>query len=136
MGYAEEPVPDPQKFLKKHTNDIKANAAQTSWFDEENSFSISFDSIIFLARDSSKQREETSRKAPVPSLRDAPKMGARTEKNFIQSNALDAVMTVPKKPERNMVDDRFGDKFPIDQSGLTPKYVLKKVKEKIIFNRK
>lgn len=54
-------------------------------------------------------------------------MGARTEKNFVQTNALDVVMTVPKKPERNIVDDRFGDKFPIDQSGLTPKYTLKKV---------
>ena len=67
------------------------------------------------------------RKPPVPSIRDAPKMGARTEKNFIQTNALDVVMTVPKQPERNVVDDRFGDKYPIDQSGLAPKYVLKKV---------
>jgi hypothetical protein len=23
MGYAEEPVPDPQQFLKKHQNDTK-----------------------------------------------------------------------------------------------------------------
>jgi hypothetical protein len=54
-------------------------------------------------------------------------MGTRTEKNFVQTNALDVVMTVPKRPERNIVDDRFGDKFPIDASGLTPKYTLKKV---------
>ena len=67
------------------------------------------------------------RKPGVPSIRDAPKMGARTEKNFVQTNALDVVMTVPKKPERNIVDDRFGDKFSIDPSGLTPKYVFKKV---------
>lgn len=67
------------------------------------------------------------RKPPVPSIRDVPKMGARTEKNFIQTNALDVVMTVPKKPEKNIVDDRFGDKYPIDPSGLAPKYVLKKV---------
>ncbi len=67
------------------------------------------------------------RKPPVPSVRDAPKMGARTEKNFVQTNALDVVMTVPKKPERNIVDDRFGDKFPIDPSGLAPKYIFKKV---------
>jgi hypothetical protein len=67
------------------------------------------------------------RKPAVPSIRDAPKMGARTEKNFVQTNALDVVMTVPKKPERNIVDDRFGDKFPIDTSGLAPKYIFKKV---------
>lgn len=79
-----------------------------------------------LARDASKHDHQ--RKPAVPSIRDAPKMGARTEKNFIQSNALDVVMTVPKKPERNVVDDRFGDKYPIDASGLTPKYVLKKVR--------
>ena len=54
-------------------------------------------------------------------------MGTRTEKNFIQSNALDVVMTVPKKAERKLVDDRFGDKFSLDPSGLTPKYLLKKV---------
>jgi len=35
-------------------------------------------------------------------------------------------MAVPKKPERNIVDDRFGDKFPIDPSGLLPKYLKKK----------
>ena len=78
---------------------------------------------LFLA----KGRDASQRKPPVPNIRDAPKMGARTEKNFIQTNALDVVMTVPKKPERNVVDDRFGDKFPIDPSGLTPKYVTKKV---------
>lgn len=69
----------------------------------------------------------------MPKLHDAPKMGARTEKNFIQTNALDVVMTVPKKPERNMVDDRFGDKFPVDPSGLQPKYVLKRVRHPMIF---
>lgn len=68
-----------------------------------------------------------SRKPAVPSIRDTPKMGTRTEKNFIQTNALDVVMTVPKRPERNIVDDRFGDKFPVDPSGLAPRYVLKKV---------
>jgi hypothetical protein len=65
----------------------------------------------------------------VPSIRDAPKMGARTEKNFVQTNALDVVMTVPKKPERNVVDDRFGDKYPVDPSGLAPKYIFKKVRK-------
>ena len=54
-------------------------------------------------------------------------MGLKTEKNFIPLNVLDAAMAVPKKQERNIVDDRFGDKFCIDPSGLTPKYTLKKV---------
>jgi len=116
MGYADEPVPNPQNFLKKQQNNTKPNDS----------------------KDTSKSNNNLpQRKPPVPSIRDAPKMGARTEKNFVQTNALDVVMTVPKKPERNIVDDRFGDKYSIDQSGLTPKYLFKKVfsfkKKKIFF---
>lgn len=83
--------------------------------------------LLHIENETSSNKDPVQRKPPVPSIRDIPKMGTRTEKNFIQTNALDVVMTVPKKPERNVVDDRFGDKFPIDQSGLTPKYLLKKV---------
>jgi len=36
-------------------------------------------------------------------------------------------MSVAKKPERNIVDNRYGNKFSIDPSGLIPKYILKKV---------
>jgi hypothetical protein len=90
--------------------------------------------FVSLAKETSTNKDRPpQRKPPVPSIRDAPKMGARTEKNFVQTNALDVVMTVPKKPERNIVDDRFGDKYPIDTSGLTPKYVLKKVCLFILF---
>jgi hypothetical protein len=109
MGYADEPIPNPQNFLKKQQNNPKLNASNDS-------------------KDTSKSNKDVQkRKPPVPSIRDAPKMGVRTEKNFVKTNALDVVMTVPRKPERNIVDDRFGDKYPIDQSGLTPKYLLKKV---------
>ncbi|CAF2146833.1 unnamed protein product [Rotaria magnacalcarata] len=107
MGYADEPVPDPQQFLKKKQNESKTMASS-------------------VAKETSSKKDSPQRKPPVPSIRDVPKMGTRTEKNFVQTNALDVVMTVPKKPERNVVDDRFGDKFPIDQSGLAPKYVFKK----------
>lgn len=125
MGYAEEPLPDPQHFLKKNVTDSKgATAALPAPCKSLSLFGKA--SVVFVLR-LAKGRDVTQRKPPVPSIRDAPKMGARTEKNFIQTNALDVVMTVPKKPERNVVDDRFGDKFPIDTSGLTPKYVMKKV---------
>ncbi len=83
---------------------------------------------------STSNKDRPQRKPGVPSIRDAPKMGARTEKNFIQTNALDVVMTVPKKAERNIVDDRFGDKYPIDPSGLAPKYIFKKVFQTISTN--
>jgi hypothetical protein len=100
MGYAEEPVPNPQDFLRKTPHDSKHRSSS---------------------------QDHLPRKPPVPNIRDAPKIADRTEKNFIQSNALDIVMSVGKKPERNIVDNRYGDKFPIDPSGLTPKYILKKV---------
>ncbi len=90
--------------------------------------SVCWNSFFFtLEKETSLNNDRSQRKPAVPSIRDAPKMGVRTEKNFVQTNALDVVMTVPKKPERNIVDDRFGDKFSIDPSGLTPKYMLKKV---------
>ncbi len=83
--------------------------------------------FLILAKDTSSDKDRLPRKPAVPNIRDAPKMGARTEKNFVQTNALDVVMTVPKKPERNIVDARHGDKYPLDPSGLTPKYIFKKV---------
>lgn len=107
MGCAEESLPDPQQFLKKKSAPI------TNKLEKETSS---------LCKDRPFQR-----KSAVPNIRDAPKTGVRTEKNFIQTNALDAVLTVPKKPARNVVDDRFGDKFAIDSSGLAPKYIFKKV---------
>ena len=36
-------------------------------------------------------------------------------------------MSVPKKPEKNFVDTKGGDKQPLDPSGLEPKYIHKKV---------
>ncbi|CAF1028830.1 unnamed protein product [Adineta ricciae] len=109
MGYAEEPLPDPQQFLKKKQGESRAAAAAVS-----------------IPKDTIKCKDCQPRKPPIPSIHDAPKMGVRTEKNFVQTNALDTVMTVPKKPQRNIVDARHGDKYPIDPSGLTPKYVFKK----------
>ena len=123
MGYADEPLPNPSQYLKKKPNDSKSVARKFS-------FSFLMDSIFFVEKETAATNKDRSpqRKPPVPSIRDAPKMGARTEKNFVQTNALDVVMTVPKKPERNIVDDRFGDKYQVDPSGLQPKYVFKKVR--------
>lgn len=67
------------------------------------------------------------RKPPVPDpIKDRPLLGVKTNKNFISQNAVDTIMAVPKKPERNLVDTRKGDKFSLDPSGLAPVYVKKK----------
>jgi hypothetical protein len=67
------------------------------------------------------------RKPPVPDqIKDRPLLGIKTTKNFVSQNAVDTIMTVPKKPEKNVVDTRKGDKFQLDPSGLAPVYVKKK----------
>ncbi|CAF1013755.1 unnamed protein product [Didymodactylos carnosus] len=105
MGYAEEPLPQSENFLKKHEKEKRLPEVKET---------------------TTKIDRNEIRKPAVPTKNDIPKMGVKTEKNFIQSNALDAVMAVPRKPERNLVDDRFGDNFPVDPSGLVPKYLKKK----------
>jgi hypothetical protein len=70
---------------------------------------------------------DLSRKPPVPDpITDRPMLGVKTNKNFISQNAVDAIMAVPRKPEKNLVDTRKGDKFPLEPSGLAPIYIKKK----------
>lgn len=80
------------------------------------------------------QYEPREKKESVPTNKstDRPLLGVKTTKNFVSQNAIDAIMAVPRKPERNYVDARTGDKFPLDQSGLTPIYVRKKVSFSLI----
>merc|ERR1712122_409534 len=61
-------------------------------------------------------------KPPVPKHNEQPLLGMKTNKNFVAQNAVDTIMTVPRKPEKNIVDSRKGTKYPLDSSGLTPVY--------------
>ena len=54
-------------------------------------------------------------------------MGLKTTKNFITQNAVEAIMSVPAKPEKNFVDTKKGDKQYLDTSGMEPKFIHKKV---------
>jgi hypothetical protein len=67
------------------------------------------------------------RKPGVPLRTDHPVMGIQSGKNFITTNAADAIMGVPKKPKPIYVDRRTGDKHVLETSGLVPKYIKKKV---------
>lgn len=58
-------------------------------------------------------------------------MGTKTTKNFVSQNAVDAILTVPRQPERNVVDARNGHKFLVDPSGLQPVFVKKRVRNLI-----
>lgn len=108
MGYLKEPVPKPDNFLKAHQKE------HTHQFPNPPDPTKKNDSVPL------------PRKPAVPLHNEQPLLGLKTNKNFISQNAVDTIMTVPKKPEKNVVDTRRGGKFPLETSGLTPVYVKKK----------
>lgn len=63
----------------------------------------------------------------MPKQNEKPMMGLKTTKNFVTQNAVENIMSVPKKPEKNMVDTRNGHVMPLEESGLQPKYRERKV---------
>ena len=70
---------------------------------------------------------EEGRRPAVPKQNEKPMMGSKTTKNFVTQNAVENIMSVPKKPEKNMVDTRNGHVMPLEESGLQPKYRDRKV---------
>lgn len=107
MGYAKEPVPKPTEYLKAHQKEFKL---------PENDPSSKTGRI-----------NEQIRPAVPDPIRDRPMLGIKTNKNFISQNAVDTIMSVAKRPEKNLVDTRKGDKFSLEASGLAPVYVKKRV---------
>ncbi|XP_013392035.1 enkurin-like [Lingula anatina] len=109
MGQAKVPVPTTDNFLKKHSKEPKLPPREHVFAGEP-----------FTYPDADRRRP------PVPHKEDKPLMGLRTTKNFITNNAVGNIMSVPKKPDKNFVDTRGGDKWPLDPSGLEPKFIHKK----------
>ncbi|RNA39545.1 enkurin [Brachionus plicatilis] len=103
MGYSKEPVPKPNEYLKAHEKEPKLPDPQKT----------------------GRINDKIKPSVPDP-VKDRPLLGIKTNKNFISQNAVDTIMAVPKKPEKNFVDTRKGDKFKIEPSGLEPVYVKKK----------
>lgn len=62
------------------------------------------------------------RKPPVPARTDNPLMGIHTKKDFIKTATV-----VPKKPQPTCVDTSKGHRQLLENSGLVPKYIMKKV---------
>lgn len=83
--------------------------------------------LLYLAGDEGVRITGEKRKPAVPKQDEKPIMGLRTTKNFITQNAVENIMSVPRKPEKNYVDTKKGDKHLLDTSGLEPKYSHKKV---------
>ncbi|XP_047468026.1 enkurin [Mugil cephalus] len=99
MGPAKVEVPSPDKFLKKHSKEHK------------------------LPEKTHRSKDAccTVRKPPVPARTDHPPMGIHTKRDFVKTT-----VAVPMKPQPISVDTHKGHKQPLENSGLVPKYIMKK----------
>ncbi|NXD96378.1 ENKUR protein, partial [Chaetorhynchus papuensis] len=100
MGPAKVAVPSPSDFLQKHSKEPKL---------------------------APKKKEEDGKKLlPLSVPQRTYRPVTRIKKNFINKNAVAVIRGVPKKPRPFCVDTRQGDKYPLEPSGLVPKYIKKK----------
>lgn len=103
MGQAQVPVPSTDNYLKKHSKEPQLpNKKEFAYPDDER------------------------RRPKVPAQDDKPLMGLKTTKNFITTNAVQNITSVPKRPEKVFVDTKNGDKNYLTPSGLEPVYIHKK----------
>lgn len=104
MGQAKVQTRPPADFLKKHEKEPQLPNKNSSTY---------------------QYPDHDNLKPPVPGKNDQPIMGFKTTKNFITQNAMENIMSVPRKPNKNFVDTKKGDKQPLTPSGLEPKYIHK-----------
>ncbi|XP_043082452.1 enkurin [Puntigrus tetrazona] len=104
MGPAKVDVPSPQKYLLKHSKEPKLPEKKPFKYEDD----------------------ELCSKPPIPTRADKPLMGLHSNKNFIKTNAVENIMTVPKKPQPVYAYTKKGDKQLLENSGLVPKYIKKK----------
>eukprot|EP00745_Piridium_sociabile_P012489 TRINITY_DN191644_c0_g1_i1.p1 TRINITY_DN191644_c0_g1~~TRINITY_DN191644_c0_g1_i1.p1 ORF type:complete len:252 (-),score=81.66 TRINITY_DN191644_c0_g1_i1:15-770(-) len=103
MGQAKVPVPTTDNFLKKHEKEP-----------------------VLPKKEKFNYPDEERRRAAVPERTDKPLMGLKTTKNFITTNAVENITSVPKKPAKLFADTRNGDTHSLIPSGLEPVFVHKK----------
>ena len=106
MGPAKVEVNPPSQYLTKRSKEPK--------LPEKTDFEYS---------DADKARP------PVPKHDEKPLMGLKSNKDFVKTNAVENIMSVPKKPAANFVDTAKGSTHPLEPSELMPKYTKKKVRE-------
>jgi len=97
MGPAKVELNDPQNFKKKNTDTLP----------EVNDF---------------RYPDADKNKPAVPKHTERPLMGIKSNKNFITTNAVENIMSVPKKPAAKFADTKHGATHPLEPSGLQPKY--------------
>lgn len=133
MGPAKVEVPLPDKFLKKHSKEPKLPESEFSCrvFDQRVGAILLRDChlrsylpyVLLETQDSKEARKSfTVRKPAVPARTDNPIMGLQTKRDFIKTTTA-----VTMKPKPTSVDSRNGHKQLLENSGLVPKYIKKKV---------
>ena len=60
-------------------------------------------------------------------------LAPKTTKNYVHDNFVQTITAPPKKPEPYYIDSTHGksNRFPLEESGLAPKYVNKKAYGKV-----
>ena len=59
--------------------------------------------IVLLSFEEGEFKYPDERRPAVPKQNEKPMMGLKTTKNFVTQNAVENIMSVPKKPQKNMV---------------------------------
>ncbi len=128
LGPAQVEMPSPDKFLKKHSKELKPPESEfpamfgcifVQW--------LCYLSLWFYVLSETQSLTEfhrscTMRRPPVPARTDIPPMGIQTKRDFIKT-----VTVLPMKPRPTFVDTSKGHKQLLEDSGLFPKYIRKKV---------
>ena len=104
MGPAKVDVPPPTNYLTKHSKEPKLPQKTN-----------------FMYSDGDKS------KPAVPKHNEKPLMGIKSNKDFVKTNAVENIMSVPKRPAANYVDTAKGSTHPLEPSGLMPLYTKKRV---------
>lgn len=108
MGYEKTPLRGVDCFIKAHEKEPILPPKQK-----------------FVYPDAARNRPK------IPKNGDMPPLGYKTKKDFITSNAIENITSIPSNPHRIYVDTRIGDKNLLDPSGLVPKYVAKRTYGKV-----
>ena len=87
--------------------------------------------FTYSEKASAKAREQscTHRKPDVPTRSDVPVMGLHSNKDFVKTNVMETTMAEPRKPQPTYADTKRGHRQLLENSGLVPKYIKKKVEE-------
>lgn len=123
LGPLKGEVPSPERYLRKHSKEPKLPDSEFTSAVGGSLLLLSLCSCRCLSETQcckQTQRMCTSRKPPLPARTDRPPMGVCTKRDVNQTKTQ-------RKPEPACVDSNKGHRELLENSGLVPKYIKKKV---------